>query len=413
MTGVPAHTNDKGRKVQSTKSTWYSQPYTTPNALVSTVRTDVSYKSPTQPGAYHGTYPYFRLATSYSRCVAKLTSNRSWSAQFVQPSGKVNPVWGEDSRHASGVSFGNLRFNEFSGVVSVSSHVYNRSITECLDKLADSKVNLAVAFAELRRTADFVAQKVILLVKIVKALRRGDFRGVWTLVRQQNIRPVDRPRVRNRQPKPYGLADAWLEYQYALKPLIADIVGGVQAIQRGLREKDLLFKVERTVTADLDPSTFVNVPSIGGKTTDGTASESSRCTIWAAVSSSAFATATSIGILNPLVVGWELIPFSFVIDWLIPVGTFLNSLTASVGLNFVDGHVAKLVKATVRTTVESPLGSSVGNFIGGSKPTATVEVFAFQRVHLTTFPSPVLFFKNPFSTSHVTSAVALVTQLRR
>jgi hypothetical protein len=45
---------------------------------------------------------------------------------------------------------------------------------------------------------------------------------------------------------------------------------------------------------------------------------------------------SNLGLINPLSVAWEVVPFSFVIDWFIPVNKWLNSLTADAGLELLD-----------------------------------------------------------------------------
>lgn len=43
---------------------------------------------------------------------------------------------------------------------------------------------------------------------------------------------------------------------------------------------------------------------------------------------------------NPLVTGWELTPFSFVMDWFVDVGTWLNAVSPSAGREYLDTCVS-------------------------------------------------------------------------
>lgn len=45
----------------------------------------------------------------------------------------------------------------------------------------------------------------------------------------------------------------------------------------------------------------------------------------------------SLGLTNPLDVAWEVLPFSFVVDWFIPIGNWLNVLDAMHGYRFRAG----------------------------------------------------------------------------
>lgn len=49
------------------------------------------------------------------------------------------------------------------------------------------------------------------------------------------------------------------------------------------------------------------------------------------------AVAANTGISNPALLAWELLPWSFVIDWFIPVGDYLESLSAFDGFTFSGG----------------------------------------------------------------------------
>lgn len=45
-----------------------------------------------------------------------------------------------------------------------------------------------------------------------------------------------------------------------------------------------------------------------------------------------------LGLLNPAAIAWDAVPYSFVLNWFIPVGTMLNSLTDFVGLDVFDEY---------------------------------------------------------------------------
>lgn len=44
--------------------------------------------------------------------------------------------------------------------------------------------------------------------------------------------------------------------------------------------------------------------------------------------------ANQLGFVNPVVIAWDLVPFSFVVDWFVNVNEFLNSYTDMWGLSF-------------------------------------------------------------------------------
>jgi hypothetical protein len=47
------------------------------------------------------------------------------------------------------------------------------------------------------------------------------------------------------------------------------------------------------------------------------------------------------GLINIAENAWELIPFSFVVDWFVGVGDFLHNITALAGLTFENGSITR------------------------------------------------------------------------
>lgn len=58
-----------------------------------------------------------------------------------------------------------------------------------------------------------------------------------------------------------------------------------------------------------------------------------------------------LGLINPLAVAWDKVPYSFVVNWFIPVGTYLNSLTDLVGYETEDAFVTTFVRKTAAGTI--------------------------------------------------------------
>lgn len=65
-----------------------------------------------------------------------------------------------------------------------------------------------------------------------------------------------------------------------------------------------------------------------------------------------------LGLLNPASIAWDAVPYSFVLNWFIPVGAMLNSLTDFVGFDVQNGYYTafqvKEVSGRVLDTSRSP-----------------------------------------------------------
>lgn len=53
-----------------------------------------------------------------------------------------------------------------------------------------------------------------------------------------------------------------------------------------------------------------------------------------------------LGLINPLAVAWDKVPYSFVVNWFLPVGAFLESLTDLVGYEVTRAYTTTYVRKT-------------------------------------------------------------------
>jgi hypothetical protein len=103
-------------------------------------------------------------------------------------------------------------------------------------------------------------------------------------------------------------------------------------------------------------------------------------------------------LINPLSIGWEVIPYSFVVDWFAPIGNTLSSLTATAGLDFLGGYGSQARYGTLR--------------VDGTVGAVEKDVFIFVRDALTEFPAGGFYGRqNPLSLDKAQKLLALLSQL--
>jgi hypothetical protein len=206
--------------------------------------------------------------------------------------------------------------------VSKKNAQLNAVLVKALVKMADAKVNVAVAYAEASKTSDLILDTARRIDRAYRAFRRGDLRGI-----AQNL---------NITPK--RLHKSWLEYKYGWMPLLMDVKGSAEFFA----QQNVVRPLKFTVSAS---ESFVTNASVTGSTTYNGIPGSvhpyaafssvhceSRVKIWCELSSPHLSEMQQLGLTNPALVAWELVPFSFVFDWFIQVGDWLTALTASQGV---------------------------------------------------------------------------------
>jgi hypothetical protein len=284
-------------------------------------------------------------------------------------------------------------FIDGQGEVSIDPNLQNRANVECLLKMKDEKVNVGTALAEARTTVDMLASVTTDLLLLLKAAKSG---------RWQEVRRKLASRSKDIT-KSKDIANGYLQWKYGWKPLAADIYGLFKEAQTSLLPP-LVIDAKKTIVSNSSFTTPINVIQ-GWDEGQGDVQFRNTCHVHAKLSNSFLAGAQSHGLLNPLSVAWEIIPYSFVIDWVCPVGNFLEALTAHAGLDFVGGYTHQVGEAELRVSKVVPSGWF------GIPLSLTRRSFDFQRQKLGNFPQALPYVKSPFSTGNVMSAVALFRQL--
>lgn len=361
-----------------------------------------------------GTSTPWRKPTRYRRLIykAKVVEKAEYLAErwAYSPAGlwlvhaPVNPD-----------TIGNLMGTRFliGSYPNMRSEERDRLEVETLLKLADGKVKMGEALAESRKTAEMLASRGYQLYRALKALRHGNF---GEMASHLGLNPMDTirryGRINRRTPVGKGGANLWLEYQYGWKPLMGDIHGLYELFREQIERPALLLHAVRNMSDEERFSPPIWISSFGGQSLIRYYHRrKQKYRLDAVVDSSTLRTASRLGLVNPAELAWDLVPLSFVVDWGLPVGNTLAAMTATVGLDFLSGSYTSVVESSASSTCVG-----VDHFHGSTEKVitpglTTIFQYAMEREALQAFPTPKLYAKNPFSTSHAISAAALARQL--
>jgi hypothetical protein len=72
----------------------------------------------------------------------------------------------------------------------------------------------------------------------------------------------------------------------------------------------------------------------------------------------ALQTAVSLGLTNPVSLAWELLPFSFVVDWAWPLGDYFSQFDALAGVEVKGYSMSNLTKIRVKYEGRKPAGTN-------------------------------------------------------
>lgn len=284
---------------------------------------------------------------------------------------------------------------------SIPIDLYNLAVNRALSKIKNQKVNLAQAFAEREQTVRLFVNTCHRVAGMYRAFRRRDPKGFLLALSAGS----DKNRLK-------GLPDSFLEFQYGVKPLVSDVYGACDSLNQAERSEVTPYIMHVVGKAssrrgDVHP---LGTRANGWFECTSDVRFSCRVHLYYGMRNDLTKTLSELGILNPASLAWELLPFSFVADWVVPVGNYLGLLDATTGLDFIAGTFSGLTKTSVRSTFRSGTAGYWRAAYQGEM--YAYDGYAYQRSLYEDFPLPQLTaFKPPWAsdrTTHLANAVALV-----
>lgn len=268
--------------------------------------------------------------------------------------------------------------------VSYPSYLYNSTLSQLNEKVRGT-LDLSVSLAEAGQTAR--------MFRVTEGIRSfvHEFRGWRGVIR--------------------GVAKARLQFAYGWKPLANDLY---QAANESLRL--VLNEIE----------------SVKARCSEGISHGSGDFTLWGAQGVNTRVIRNGqyrceLGLkfktkghnvdrwasLNPVSIAWELMPYSFVIDWMVNVGGYLRDLETSLLYNnsFVNGYHTQVIAfdATWHSVRKTVTVTSTTRETSTVDATATYRYRYLTRTLLTSYPAPrPPSFKADLGTGRLLNLAALI-----
>lgn len=278
-------------------------------------------------------------------------------------------------------------------------------------------INTAISFAERRQAVDMISKRLSTLVNVARSLKKGN---LFEAYRQMGLTvpgSYTKKRYRARdQAKQWS--DLWLEAHWGWKPLVSDIYGAAELIARCYRDEvpyRFVGSSQQVITSKgrimRTGGIYVSGSPYREEVVEETILERVKFVIEAVVDDTAKATLAQTGLTNPAAVLWEITPWSAVIDWVWPLGSYLEQLSYAHGMRFRSGteSIKRVGVAHTRhvLTGRTPEWSDV--ITGGDRYVILSEK---RRTVLTSFPYQKLpSFQPQLGVQRALTAISLLTQV--
>lgn len=270
-------------------------------------------------------------------------------------------------------------------------------------KIVGSSFNLGVFLGEGKSTVDLIYQSATKIYGSYRALRRGQLKLALDIALGRNERFNERYNlpgdiVGRHTSSSYVKTGAsnHLQVMYGWIPLLNDAKEGAEALARQFsRPKTFRVHVTKMVKGKLTPHVL--------KSYTGTVY--TRANLIAYLTEDGIDLPALHGFADPSQVLWELTPYSFVVDWFLPIGSYLEAR-----------GVARALKGTFVTSKKAVVDCSMtpsSRSYSVLGPPLMYKSVNFSRTVSTSLkiPTPeVVPLSKSFSWARAANAVALISQ---
>lgn len=253
--------------------------------------------------------PYATTVMSESMPLVELRSTQF----FTDGSSNVHGIW-------SNVAVSDL----FPGSSIPAAAFDDESELQLVQKLQEqvrgSDFNTAVFLAEGREACNMIADSAVKLARAYRFARKGAFVDAARTLYNPRKRP---PRALRKK-----VSGSWLELQYGWLPLLQDMKTGAEQLAHHLEfpfRKKVFARHSNYLYGDrTGKAKSVTVPINSWQVEFADCYSVAQRQIVATLSEPESLPKLS-GLMDPELIAWEMVPFSFVVDWFAPVGDYLSA----------------------------------------------------------------------------------------
>lgn len=289
----------------------------------------------------------------------------------------------------------------------------------CLKKAAGATFNAALFTAEAGKTLDLLTVNAAKIARSFREIKHGRVmrQPLKTTIRKA-MSALGLINSKKWDPKA-SRASQWLEYRYGVETLMMDVRDSAE--YAASKASDQPEEMSWTAVRRTSSSVVVDYPTDiscfgtgidswvvpGVKRSFATVS-TAKAWIRAEMETKGYRSMQQLGFANPVGLAWELIPFSFVADWALNIGSYLDLQSSLWGLKVLDSGFS-LQRDGFADLLAIPHVENNGNYFSRDLSGDLEKAFSTNRYQRWVWsnPSPEYTLGSGLNAKRVVDSIAL------
>lgn len=276
----------------------------------------------------------------------------------------------------------------------------DRSIIKALKTLKNQDIDLSVAFAERGQVSNMFLKTTTAIASCIRNIKKGNLPQA---ARELFVNPKKWMKVIP-PPSKAEVHKHYLAMKYGWQPLKADLYGAAKALaERDSKENRYRLFVKGSSKSSSIQYEEVDA-NVGMRNFYRRNARAYTRLDYQLPDSAALMQASSLGLINPFSTSWELLPFSFVADWFIPIGDLLTCLDAAAPYAFLGGCTTSVQECDAISCLMTKAPIAVNGFSKRYQHASTREVYSVSPL-----PSRPR-YNSKKNNTHVAEGLSLIAQ---
>lgn len=238
-----------------------------------------------------------------------------------------------------------LKCNVTKSIVNDNPGSDSGLLNAALANLSGSSINALVAALELPETLKMLADIAQAIVRAARHFRKGNImEGIKALGKESNLSRRQKARIKEADAKPLKNRtpeDLYLGWTFGLAPTMGDVQGAIQHLSKSFEEgKRMTSSRSSNGQSKNDRLRNRSWTGYGNGAPVGTVNPARagyKVSVSGVIQNSDQVALNSLGLTNPIGAAWEIIPYSFVVDYFFNIGDYLGAIFGGVGFKHING----------------------------------------------------------------------------